>query len=62
MNIDIYFNEWLMICGLEWFSEFLCVVEVERMQLIGCEIAAFLWEDQLVNPLGGNIHGMRSLT
>jgi len=42
MSIDIYFNEWLMICGLELFGDFLCVVEVERVQLIGCEIAAFL--------------------
>ena len=47
MNIDIYFNEWLMICGLEWFGDFLCVVEAERVQLIGCELATFLWADRL---------------
>ena len=62
MNIDIYFDEWLMICGLEWFGDFLCVVEVERVQLIGCQLAAFLWADQLAKLIRGNIHGMRSLT
>jgi len=51
-----------MICGLEWFGDFLCVVEVERVQLIGCELAAFLWADRLAKLIRGNIYGMRSLT
>ena len=62
MNIDIYFDGWLMICGLGRFGSFLCVMEVERVQLIGCELAAFLWADRLVKLIRGNIHGMRSLT
>jgi len=62
MNIAIYFDGWLMICGLGWFGSFLCVMEAERMQLIGWDLAAFLGADRLVNPLGGSIHGMCSLT
>ena len=46
-NIDIYFDEWLTICGLGWFSNFLCVMEVERMRLIAWELAASLWADRL---------------
>ena len=62
MNIDIYFDGWLMICGLGWFSSFLYVMEVERVQLIGCELAAFLWADRLAKLIRGNTYGMRSLT
>jgi len=62
MNIDIYFDGWLIICGLGWFDSFLCVMESERMRLIGWELVAFLGADRLVNPLGGSIHGMCSLT
>ena len=32
------------------------------MQLIGCELAAFLWVDRLAKLIRGNIYGMRSLT
>ena len=45
MNIDIYFDEWIVICGLGWFGNFLCVVKVDRMQLIGCELVASLRVD-----------------
>ena len=55
-------GEWLMICGLYWFGSFLCVVQVERVQLIGYKLAAFLWADRLAKLIRGNIHGLRSLT
>ena len=29
---------------------------------IGCELAAFLWADQLAKLIRGDIHGMCSLT